>query len=115
MRMWRASSSMAAASRCDLAYKPDSPRLGARRHQPERPRCRPAMLPIKRQPGPRGFVGPEEECPSDGARLGAVAKPEPEKKRQPAASAARRVLPNLDHALSRTCGKDGCTPQTSGR
>src|SRR4029450_1861354 len=49
--------------------------------------------PIKRQPGPRGFVGPEEGCPSDGARLGAVAKPEPEKQRQPAASAGRRVLP----------------------
>jgi len=48
---------------------------------------------IKRQPGPRGLVGPEEGCPSYGARLGAVAKPEPEKKRQPSASAARRILP----------------------
>ena len=39
------------------------------------------------------MVGPEEGCPSYGARLGAVAKPEPEKKRQPSASAARRILP----------------------
>ena len=47
----------------------------------------------RRQPDPHGLVGPEEGCPSDGARLGAVAKPEPEKKRQPAAPAERRILP----------------------
>ena len=46
---------------------------------------------IIRQPGPHGLVG--RRCPSDGARLGAVAKPEPEKKRQPAAPAERRILP----------------------
>jgi hypothetical protein len=48
---------------------------------------------VIRQPDPHGLVGPEEGCPSDGARLGAVAKPEPEKKRQPAAPAERRILP----------------------
>ena len=85
MRMCRASSSMAAASRVSrLAQKARFTRA------PEWPRCRQATL---RQPGPRGLVGPEEGCPSYGARLGAVAKPEPEKKRQPSASAARRILP----------------------
>ena len=63
------------------------------RHPPERPRCRQATLLYKPSTRAARIGGPEEGCPGDDARLGAVAKPEPEKKRQPAAPAERRILP----------------------